>query len=104
MFYLTEPIKLTKKDIMIHKISTVNYESNYLEIVTANVINNNDIIKLKQQILENQKKAETLDSIIPFLQKELTAEQLGLLKVIADPESMKILAYLTSEQSEPTQE
>ena len=51
-----------------------------------------------EQIKTNHKKAETLDSIIPFLRKELTAEQLELLKVVADPDSMKILEYLANEK------
>lgn len=51
-----------------------------------------------KQIITNHKKAELFDCIIPFLQKELTPKQMKLLKIVADPQSRKILTYLASEQ------
>jgi len=49
---------------------------------------------VKEQIILNTKKAEILDNILPFLQKELTAQQIERLKIISDPFSLKILSYL----------
>lgn len=55
---------------------------------------------VKELIITNNKKAEILDNILPFLQKELTAKQIETLKVIADPLSLKILEHLSESKGD----
>jgi len=65
--------------------------------VSMSFFNKSEAETVKEQIISNTKKAETFDSILPFLRKELTPHQLKLLEIISDPLSRNILGYLAAD-------
>ena len=55
---------------------------------------------LQKEIYDLQKKAEQLDLIIPWLRDNLTGQQQKEIEVISDPLSLRILAYLASDEKD----